>query len=92
MKQGHRSRSQLRIVRLLAAIGMVSLLATGCATPPTDLVTEFIETLVLMVLSFTDKMEGMRLADVAINSDYWYFVVISGFLVDFVIYGTTRFM
>src|SRR5256885_9413532 len=49
------------------------------------LVTELIETLVLMVLSFTDKMEGMRLADVAINSDYWYFVVISGFLVDFVI-------
>lgn len=43
MKQGHRSRSQLRIVRLLAAIGMVSLLATGCATPPTDLVTEFID-------------------------------------------------
>ena len=56
------------------------------------LVTELIETVVLMVLSFTDKMEGMRLADVAINSDYWYFVVISGFLVDFVIYGTTRFL
>jgi hypothetical protein len=43
-------------------------------------------------MSFTDKMEGMRLADVAINSDYWYFVVISGFIVDFVIYGTTRFL
>jgi cytochrome c oxidase subunit I+III len=56
------------------------------------LVTELIETVVLMVVSFTDKMEGMRLADVAINSDYWYFVVISGFLVDFVIYGTTRFL
>jgi cytochrome c oxidase subunit III len=56
------------------------------------LVTELIETVVLAVMSFTDKMEGMRLADVAINSDYWYFVVISGFLVDFVIYGTTRFL
>ena len=56
------------------------------------LVTELIETVVLMVISFTDKMEGMRLADVAINSDYWYFVVISGFMVDLVIYGTTRFL
>jgi cytochrome c oxidase subunit I+III len=56
------------------------------------LVTELIETVVLMVVSFTDKMEGMRLADVAINSDYWYFVVISGFMVDLVIYGSTRFL
>jgi cytochrome c oxidase subunit III len=56
------------------------------------LVTELIETLVLLVMSFTPKMEGTRLADVAINSDYWYFVVISGLLMDFVIYATTRFL
>jgi heme/copper-type cytochrome/quinol oxidase subunit 3 len=56
------------------------------------LVTELIETLVLFVMSFTPKMEGTRLADVAINSDYWYFVVVSGLLVDFLIYGTTRFL
>jgi cytochrome c oxidase subunit I+III len=56
------------------------------------LVTELIETLVLLVMSFTPKMEGTRLADVAINSDYWYFVVVSGCLVDFLIYGTTRFL
>jgi heme/copper-type cytochrome/quinol oxidase subunit 3 len=56
------------------------------------LATELMETLVLLVMSFTPKMEGTRLADVAINSDYWYFVVISGLLTDFVIYGTTRFL
>jgi len=56
------------------------------------LITELIETLVLLVMSFTPKMEGTRLADVAINSDYWYFVVISGLLMDFLIYGTTRFL
>jgi cytochrome c oxidase subunit III len=54
------------------------------------LVTEWIETLVLLGVSFTDKMEGTRLADVAINSDYWYFVVVSGIIVNFVIYGATR--
>lgn len=56
------------------------------------LVTELIETLVLLVISFTPQMEGTRLADASINSDYWYFVVISGLIVDFVIYGTTRFL
>ena len=56
------------------------------------LLTELIETLVLLVMSFTPKMEGTRLADASINSDYWYFVVISGLIVDFVIYGTTRFL
>jgi len=54
------------------------------------LITEFVETLTILAISFTDKMEGTRLADVAINSDYWYFVVITAVIVDFVIYGTTR--
>jgi cytochrome c oxidase subunit 3 len=56
------------------------------------LVTELIETLVLLAMSFTPKMEGTRLADVAINSDYWYFVVLTGGIVDLLIYGTTRFL
>ena len=56
------------------------------------LVTELIETLVLLAISFTPKMEGTRLADAAINSDYWYFVVVTGLMVDFLIYGTTRFL
>jgi cytochrome c oxidase subunit III len=53
------------------------------------LITEFIETVVILGVAFTPKMEGTRLADVAINSDYWYFVVVSAVLMDFVIYGAT---
>jgi heme/copper-type cytochrome/quinol oxidase subunit 3 len=56
------------------------------------LVTDWIETLIMIAISFTDKFEGTRLADVAINSDYWYFVVGSGLIVNFVIYATTRFL
>jgi heme/copper-type cytochrome/quinol oxidase subunit 3 len=56
------------------------------------LVTELIETVVLLAISFTPKMEGTRLADAAINSDYWYFVVVTGWIVDLLIYGTTRFL
>jgi heme/copper-type cytochrome/quinol oxidase subunit 3 len=44
------------------------------------LVTELIETVVILAIAFTDKMEGTRLADAAINSDYWYFVVVTGLL------------
>ena len=54
------------------------------------LVTEFIETVTILGVAFTDKMEGMRLADAAINSDYWYFVVVTALLTDFVVYGATR--
>ncbi len=56
------------------------------------LITEFIETASILGIAFTPKMEGTRLADVAINSDYWYFVVGTAGLMDFVIYGTTRFL
>jgi cytochrome c oxidase subunit 3 len=56
------------------------------------LVTELIETVVLLFISLTPKMEGTRLADAAINSDYWYFVVVTGLIVDLLIYGTTRFL
>lgn len=54
------------------------------------LVTELIETLVLLAVAFTDKMEGTRLADAAINSDYWYFVVVTGLLNFLFIYGLPR--
>jgi heme/copper-type cytochrome/quinol oxidase subunit 3 len=56
------------------------------------LITEFLETATILCISFTDKMEGTRLADVAINSDYWYFVVISAGIIDLVIYGGARFL
>ena len=54
------------------------------------LVTELIETLVLLAIAFTDKMEGTRLADAAINSDYWYFVIVTGLLNFIFIYGLPR--
>lgn len=56
------------------------------------LITECIETLVLMAISFSPRMHGIRFADPAMNSDYWYFVAGSAFLVDLVIYGATRWM
>ena len=56
------------------------------------LITEWLETLAVMGISFTDKLEGTRVPDVAINSDYWYFVIITGIISDFIIYGTTRLM
>ena len=56
------------------------------------LVTELIETLVLLAVAFTPKMEGTRLADAAINSDYWYFVVVTGLLNFFFIYALPRFI
>lgn len=54
------------------------------------LITEWLETLTIFGVSLTDKMEGSRLVDAAINSDYWYFVVATGLVTSFVIYGTTR--
>jgi len=54
------------------------------------LITEWLETLTILGISFTDKMEGARVVDASINSDYWYFVVASAMAVDLVIYGTTR--
>jgi hypothetical protein len=54
------------------------------------LITEFLETVTILGVSFTSRMEGTRLADAAINSDYWYFVVVSAVLVDLVVYGAAR--
>ena len=56
------------------------------------LITEWIETVVLLAISFTSKMSGTRLPDASTNSDYWYFVVASGLATAFIIYGTTRFL
>ena len=54
------------------------------------LVTELIETLVILGVAFTSKMEGTRLADAAINSDYWYFVVGTGLINFLFIYVLPR--
>jgi heme/copper-type cytochrome/quinol oxidase subunit 3 len=56
------------------------------------LITELIETGALLLISFTPRMSGTRLPDASTNSDYWYFVVASGLVTAFVIYGTTRFL
>jgi cytochrome c oxidase subunit 3 len=56
------------------------------------LITEWIETIVVLIIASTPRMNGIRFADAAMNTDYWYFVVASAFLVDLVIYGTTRWM
>ena len=54
--------------------------------------TELIETLVILAVAFTPKMEGTRLADAAINSDYWYFVVVTGLLNFLFVYALPRFL
>ena len=56
------------------------------------LITEFIETTVIFSIACTSKMEGNRFADASTNSDYWYFVIVTAFLCDVVIYGTSRFL
>jgi heme/copper-type cytochrome/quinol oxidase subunit 3 len=52
--------------------------------------TDFIETIVLAALSFTDRVDGTRFTDFDENSMYWYFVVGIAIATDFVIYGASR--
>ena len=54
------------------------------------LLTDFIETVVLAVVAFTDRVDGVRLGNFDENSIYWYFVVSVAVLADFVIYGASR--
>lgn len=54
------------------------------------LLTEFIETLVMIAFAFSSRMEGKRFPEFDINSDYWYFVVFWAVVMNFIIYGTTR--
>jgi hypothetical protein len=35
-------------------------------------------------------MRGIRFGDAGMNSDYWYFVVVTGFLLQIILYGVTR--
>jgi heme/copper-type cytochrome/quinol oxidase subunit 3 len=54
------------------------------------LLTDFIETVVLAVLSFTDRVDGTRFTDFDENSMYWYFVVGIALVTYFVVYGASR--
>lgn len=56
------------------------------------LITECIESSVIFGIACTSKMEGNRFADASNNSDYWYFVVATALLCNFVIYATPRFL
>ena len=56
------------------------------------LITEWVETLLMIAFSVSSKMEGKRFPDFDVNSDYWYFVVGWAVVMNFVIYGTTRFL
>jgi heme/copper-type cytochrome/quinol oxidase subunit 3 len=54
------------------------------------LLTDWVDTVVLMVLFFTGPMDGKRYMDASENSDYWYFVVITWLPIWFVIYIAPR--
>jgi hypothetical protein len=54
------------------------------------LLTEWIETLVMVAFASSRKMEGKRFPDFDVNSDYWYFVVGWAVIMNIVLYGTTR--
>ena len=54
------------------------------------LVTEWIETLSLLVMSFRGKLKATLLPDLISNSDYWHFVVVLALVLDAVIYLSTR--
>ncbi len=56
------------------------------------LITEWFETITVFCISLTNRMEGMRFADAAMNTDYWYFVVATAFATDIILYGTTRWL
>jgi cytochrome c oxidase subunit III len=56
------------------------------------LITEWIETSVIFGIACTRKMEGNRFADASSNSDYWYFVVATGLVCNFIIYASPRFL
>jgi heme/copper-type cytochrome/quinol oxidase subunit 3 len=56
------------------------------------LITEWVETLVMIAFASSSNMEGKRFPDFDVNSDYWFFVVGWALVMNFVIYGTTRFL
>ena len=57
----------------------------------THLITDFYDTGVLTVLTFTNRMEDKRFVDVSENAAYWYFVVLSWLPMYAVIYWGARF-
>ncbi len=54
------------------------------------LLTDMMDTVVLIVLMFTGPVEGKRFVDVSVNSIYWNFVIVMWLLVYAVIYIAPR--
>ena len=54
------------------------------------LVTDFIDSAVLMALMFVGPLEGRRFVDVSESGDYWYFVVLAWLPIYFTIYLAPR--
>ena len=56
------------------------------------LLTEWVETLVMIAFASSSRMEGKRFPDFDVNSDYWYFVVGWAIVMNFVLYWVPRFL
>lgn len=56
------------------------------------LLTEWVETLVMIAFASSSRMEGKRFPDFDVNSDYWYFVVGWVIVMNFVLYWAPRFL
>jgi heme/copper-type cytochrome/quinol oxidase subunit 3 len=54
------------------------------------MVTDFIDTIVLTALMFTDRVTGKRFVDVNENADYWWFVILAWLPIYFTIYLVPR--
>lgn len=58
----------------------------------THLVTDFLDTLVITALMFSDKISGKRFADVSDNAFYWWFVVLAWLPAYVTLYLAPRFL
>lgn len=56
------------------------------------LITDWFDTVVLLALFYTDRVEGKRYMDVSENADYWYFVVFAWLPIYLVIYFAPRWL
>jgi heme/copper-type cytochrome/quinol oxidase subunit 3 len=56
-----------------------------------NLVTDYVDTLVLTAVMFTKDLEGKRFVDIAENCGYWWFVVLTWIPIYAVVYWAERF-
>jgi cytochrome c oxidase subunit 3 len=80
--------STLNVTWYANAYGSVVWMLLGLHT--THLITDTVDTAVLVVLLFTGPFRGLRFSDVSENALYWYFVVLSWLPIYVVIYLVPR--